>query len=299
MFRLFRQHAEHIRLADGFGFGVLIGGFQRIVQRVHQRRAMRAEAVERPGHNQFFQHPAIEFFNIGTGAQVKQLAEVTAIVTRFNDGFNRAFADAFNGADTIHDFPIIVDVEMIQAGVNVRRQDFQPHAPALIDQAHHLLGVVHIGGHHRRHKLGRIVRLQPQRLVGDQRIGGGVGFVKSITGEFLHQVKDFHRQFAVNAIFLRTFFEDRTLLGHLFRLFLTHRTTQHIRAAEGITRELLGYLHDLFLVQDDAVSRLQYRFQTFVLPLHVRVGNLFTAVLTVDKVIYHPRLQRARAEQGH
>ncbi len=36
-----------------------------------------------------------------------------------------------------------------------------------------------------------------------------------------------------------------------------------------------------------------------MLPLHIRIGNLFAPVLTVDKVIYHPRLQRARTEQGH
>ena len=36
-----------------------------------------------------------------------------------------------------------------------------------------------------------------------------------------------------------------------------------------------------------------------MLPLNVRVGNLFATVFTVDKVIYHPRLQRARTEQGH
>ena len=124
-------------------------------------------------------------------------------------------------------------------------------------------------------------------------------FVKAITGEFLHQVKDLHRQLAVNAIFLRAFFEDRTLLGHLFRFFLTHRTTQHIRAAEGIAGKLLGDLHDLFLVQDNAIGWLQYRFQTFMLPLYVRIRYLFTAVFTVDKVIHHPRLQRPRTEQGH
>ena len=36
-----------------------------------------------------------------------------------------------------------------------------------------------------------------------------------------------------------------------------------------------------------------------MLPLHVRVRDLFAAVFTVDKVIYHPRLQRPRTEQGH
>ena len=115
-------------------------------------------------------------------------------------------------------------------------------------------------------------------------------FVKSVTGEFLHQVKDFHRQFAVYAALFRPFFKGAALLGHLFRLFLTHRTTQHIRAAKGIPGQLLGNLHNLFLIQDNAVGRLQYRFQTLMLPLYVRVGNLFATMLTVDKVIYHPRL---------
>ena len=36
-----------------------------------------------------------------------------------------------------------------------------------------------------------------------------------------------------------------------------------------------------------------------MLPLHVRIRDLLAAMLTVDKVIYHPRLQRARAEQSH
>ena len=123
---------------------------------------------------------------------------------------------------------------MVQTGVNIRRQDFQAHPPALVDQPHHFFGVIHIRGHHRRHKLGRIVRFQPQRLVGDQCIGCRVRFVKSVAGEFLHQVKDFDRQLAVNAVFPGPFFKGTALLGHLFRLFLTHRTTQHIRAAEGI-----------------------------------------------------------------
>ena len=113
-------------------------------------------------------------------------------------------------------------------------------------------------------------------------------FVKSVPGEFLHQVEDFHRQLAVDAVFLRPVFKDGTLLGHLFRLFLTHRTTQHVRAAERIAGKHLGNLHDLFLIQDDAVCWFQYRLQAFVLPLNVRVRNLFATVLTVNKVIYHP-----------
>ncbi|VAL71025.1 Uncharacterised protein [Enterobacter kobei] len=278
---------------------MLIGCFQRIAERVHQRGAVWPQPIKRAGHDQFFQHPAVQFFGIGAGAQIEQLAEIAAVVTRFDDRLDRPLTYALDRADSIDDFPVIVNVEMVQARVNIRRQDLQPHAPALVHQANHLLGVVHIGSHYRRHKFSGIVSLQPQRLIRNQSIGGGVGFVKSVPGEFLHQVEDFHRQFAIDAVFLRPILKDGTLLGHLFRLFLTHRTTQHVCAAKGITRKHLGDLHDLFLIQDDAIGWLQYRFQAFMLPLHVRVGNLFAPVFTVDKVIYHPRLQRPRTEQGH
>ena len=278
---------------------MLIGRFQRIAERVHQRGAVWPQPVKRTGHDQFFQHAPVQFFGIGAGAQVEQLAEIAAVFTRFDDRLDRPLTHALDRADPIDDFPVIVDVEMVQARVNIRRQDLQPHAPALVHQANHLFGVVHIGGHYRRHKFSGIVSLQPQRLIRHQSISGGVGFVKSVPGEFFHQVEDFHRQFAIDAVFLRPIFKDGTLLGHLFRLFLTHRTTQHICAAKGVTRKHLGDLHDLFLIQDDAVGWLQYRFQAFMLPLHIRIGNLFAPVLTVDKVIYHPRLQRARTEQSH
>ena len=124
MLGLFRQHAEHISLADGLGFRVLVGGFQRIAQRIHQRRAMWAETIERPGHNQLFQHPTVELFNIGSRAEVEQLAEIAAIVARLNNRFDRSFTDALDGANAVDDLAIVVDVEMVQAGVNIRGQDF-------------------------------------------------------------------------------------------------------------------------------------------------------------------------------
>ena len=115
---------EHISLADGLGFRVLVSGFQRIAQRIHQRRAMWAETIERPGHNQLFQHPTVELFNIGSRAEVEQLAEIAAIVARLNNRFDRSFADALDGANAVDDLAIVVNVEMVQAGVNIRGQDF-------------------------------------------------------------------------------------------------------------------------------------------------------------------------------
>ena len=38
-----------------------------------------------------------------------------------------------------------------------------------------------------------------------------MGFVESVPGEFFHQVKDFNRQFAINTVFSRAFFEGAAL----------------------------------------------------------------------------------------
>ena len=53
------------------------------------------------------------------------------------------------------------------------------------------------------------------------------------------------------------------------------------------------------MVENDAVGGLQHWLKTRVLVIRVRVRNAFTAVLTVDEVVHHARLQRAGAEQGH
>lgn len=101
----------------------------------------------------------LSFFGVGSRAQIKQFAEIAALITRVDDRFDRPFADAFDRADAVDDLALIVNVEMVQSGVNIRRQNFQSHPPTLVHRADDLLGVVHIGSHHRRHKLCRIVRL--------------------------------------------------------------------------------------------------------------------------------------------
>ena len=111
---LFRQHPEHIRLTNGFRFCVLIRRFQRVAQRVHQRGAVRPQPVKRAGHDQFFQHATVQFFGVGTGAKIEQLAEIPAVVTRFDDRLDRTFAHAFDRADPVNDLSVVVDVEVVE-----------------------------------------------------------------------------------------------------------------------------------------------------------------------------------------
>ena len=53
-----------------------------------------------------------------------------------------------------------------------------------------LVGVAEVECHQRGEKLDRIVGLQISRLIGDERIGGGMRLVEAIAGEFRHLVEN-------------------------------------------------------------------------------------------------------------
>ncbi len=90
--------------------------------------------------------------------------------------------------------------------------------------------------------------------------------------------------------------EHRALLRHLLGLLLSHRTPQQVGAAERVARQHLRDLHDLLLVQDDPVGRLQGRFQARMQIVDLLAGLV---VLALDEVIDHARLQRSGPEQRH
>ena len=118
--------------------------------------------------------------------------------------------------------------------------------------------------------------------------------VETVAGEFFHQVEDMGGQVGVDAALDRALHKQLALLGHNLRLLLAHGAAQHVGAAEGVIGQHLSNLHDLFLVENHAVGGAENLFQ-----VGVEIIHLGTAVLAVDKVIHHARLQRPRPEQGH
>ena len=82
----------------------------------------------------------------------------------------------------------------------------------------------------------------------------------------------------------------RLLLGHLLGLLLAHRAAEQVGAAERVARERLRDLHDLLLVDDDAVGRLEELVDAVV---HLR--DRLATVLAVDEVLHHAGAERARA----
>ena len=90
--------------------------------------------------------------------------------------------------------------------------------------------------------------------------------------------------------------EDGALLRHLLGLLLAHRAAQQVGAAEGVAGEHLRDLHDLLLVEDHAVGGFEDRFEA---RMQVVDRAVAAAVLAVDEVIDHARLQRPGAKQRH
>ena len=177
--------------------------------------------------------------------------------------------------------------------VDAGRDDGQPHVARFVDEADDFVDFFDFRGEHRRHQLRRVVRFQPGGLVGKQRIGGGVRFVEAVFGEFRHQVEDVGRLFFRHAALYRAADEDVFVARHFFGFLFAHRAAQVVRFAEAVVGEFLRDLHDLFLVNHDAVGGLQDAFE-----VGVRVLDFGEAVFAVDEVIHHAGAERAGAEEG-
>ena len=148
--------------------------------------------------------------------------------------------------------------------------------------------------------------LEPERLVGHERVGRGVRLVEAVARELLHDIEDVAGKIAcvlplgrLAPLLHRAVHEYRAVLDHLLLDLLAHGAAEKVCAAQRIARELLGDLHYLLLVDDHAVGRLQRLLKAGVLVVRLRIGDLLEAVLSVDEVVDHSGVQGARAEERH
>ena len=99
------------------------------------------------------------------------------------------------------------------------------------------------------------MRLEPRRLIGKQRIRRCVAFIEAIARKLVDQVEQLVRLRRWNlVVFGATLYENCPLRIHFRFDFLTHRAAQLIRAAKRIACENLRGLHDLFLINENAIS---------------------------------------------
>ncbi len=133
-----------------------------------------------------------------------------------------------------------------------------PNLARVLEQHLELVGVVHFDRHVGAVELGRVVHLQPRRVVRQQRVGGGVRLVEAVARELLHQVEDLVGLGCRDAVLRRALAEDLAVLGHLLGLLLAHRAAQQVGAAERVAAQDLRGLHHLLLVDHDPVGLAEH-----------------------------------------
>ena len=121
--------------------------------------------------------------------------------------------------------------------------------------------------------------------------------VEAVAGKLLHQVKDALGFFLGDPVGSASGHELGALRGHLFLLLLSHGAAKDVRFSKRKTRQEIGDLHHLFLVQDDAVGFLKNVFQ-----LRKFEADLGLALFAVDEIVDHAALDGAgtvqRVESG-
>ena len=132
-------------------------------------------------------------------------------------------------------------------------------AARFLREAVQLVGIADVERHRRGQELDRVIGLEIGGLIGDQRVGRGVGFVEAVAGELGHELEDVLGAAAVDAVGDGALDEARFLLRHLLLDLLAHGAAQQIGLAEREAGQDLRDLHHLLLVDDDAVGLLQDR----------------------------------------
>ena len=154
------------------------------------------------------------------------------------------------------------------------------------------VGVALLGAEDGGHELDRVVGFQIGGAVAEHRVGGGVRFVEAVLGEFLEQGEDGLGGLAVDVVGLFCAVDEDLFLGvHDGLDLLTHGAAEDVRAAEGVAGDDLGGLHDLLLIDEDAVGFFDEFFEQWVRDLDGR-GVFFAFDELGDE------LHRARAVEG-
>src|SRR5690606_24845213 len=125
-------------------------------------------------------------------AEGLERAVVTVALALRGDALGEARADPLDRTEAEADRAVL-DVELAAAAVHVGRQEPQPDAAGLVDVLLELVRVRRLDGHVRRDELDRVVRLEPGRLVRDERVRGGVRLVEAVAGEVLDRLEQIAR----------------------------------------------------------------------------------------------------------
>ena len=177
--------------------------------------------------------------------------------------------------------------------VDVGGQDLDAHPATRVQVVGLAILVVLDRREDRRHVLDRVVRHQIRGLVGDVAVGAGVRGVEPVVGEGLDVLEEALGRPLLAAERDGALHELLALGGDLLADLLAHDLAQRVGLAHREPGHHHRGLHDLLLVDDDAVGVLEHRLE-----VGVRVGDLLAAVLALRVLGVLPHRQQAGPVQG-
>ena len=178
-----RARAEQVELADRL---VALGVDERVdglVVHRDQPAARLAERVERAGLDQRLDGALVADHRVDLAQEVVEVGEAALLLARGDDRRRRRCAPTLRTAARPKRMSAPTRGEVGVGLVDVGRQHLDAHPAALVEVDRRLVLVVADAGEQRGHVLGRVVRLEVGRPVGDQAVAGGVRLVEGVVGE--------------------------------------------------------------------------------------------------------------------
>ena len=252
---------------------------------------LRPDGVERTGLDEGFDDLFVDA-SVDAVAKIEEAFEGSVLFSRCEDGFEGCATDALDAGESETDGPVR-NAEDEFGVVDVGGEDFDAVFSCVVDGSDDLVGVVLIAGHEGGVELGGVVTFEIGGLVGDEGVGGGVAFVEAVFGESGDEVKDVAGLFFVDAVFDASLDEDESLLVHLLDFLFSHGAAHDVGAAEGVSGHDLCGLHDLLLVDEDAVCFFEDIFEE-----GVGVFDVAKFIFAVDELVHHAGAHGARSEEG-
>ena len=244
------------------------------------------KTVESAGSGQVLHHPGV-YRASDAFAEIHESLIFTVLLSGFDHSAGGGFSDVFDCAEAEAD-GLAVHGEINIAAVNVRRQDRNAHFAAFVDKECNLFGAVYFAAQHRGHKLHRIVGFQICGLIRHIGVGGAMGFVEPVSGEFGNFLPYLVRQRFVDIVgFGAAFDELGFLLLQFLDFLLADSAAQNVGPAEREPAQHLHDLHNLLLIEHYTVGFVEVFFH-----LRMVVFNFFQTLLAGDEV--RDELHRSR-----
>ena len=126
---------------------------------------------------------------------------------------------------------------------------------AFVDEVGDFVGVAEFAGEEGGHKFDGVVGFEVGGSVSEDGVGGGVGFVEAVAGEFFEEVEDFAGFVGGEVVGgFGAAYEVLALEAHFFVFLFAHGAPQDVGGAGRIACDAFGGFDDLFLVDHDAVG---------------------------------------------